>query len=77
MPSSNNIFLNETTASTESPVNSLQIFKIFSLKVRGTNAGKVSMISMPNFFATSYPNELAPIFGTDKPPVATTSELLL
>ena len=36
--------LKETIASTESPVNSLHISNIFSLNVKGTNAGKVSII---------------------------------
>ena len=53
IPSWNKTLLKETIASTESPVNSLHVSNIFSLNVRGTKAGKVSMILWSNFLAIS------------------------
>ena len=61
----------------DTPANNLHFFNIFSLKVRGTKAGTVSTTFKLNFLATSYPNLLAPIFGTDNPPVAIINELLV
>ena len=49
IPSSKKVFLNETTASTDNPVSSLQIASIFSLKVKGTSAGNVSITFKLNF----------------------------
>jgi len=48
-----------------------------SLNVKGTKAAEGSMISKPNFFAISYPNFVAPILGTESPPVETTREELV
>ena len=69
------VFPKETIAFTDKPVNSLQIFRISSLNVKGTKAGNVGITFKSNFLATSYPNLLAPIFGIERPPVATTSDL--
>ena len=66
----------ETIALVDTPANSLHLFSIFSLKVSGTKAGTVSITFRLNCLAKSYPNLLAPIFGTDNPPEATISELL-
>ena len=60
----------------ETPANNLHLLSIFSLKVSGTKAGTVSITFRLNCLAKSYPNLLAPIFGTDNHPVATISELL-
>ena len=62
-------------ASNDKPVNSLQIFRISSLNVKGTKAGKVGITFKLNCLAISYPNLLAPILGMDKPPVAITKDL--
>ena len=40
----------------------------------GTRAGRHGQTGTPNWRATSYPKPLAPIFGIDKPPLATTND---
>ena len=74
IPSSKIVLLKETIAAKDNPLSSLHIISIFSLKVRGTKAGNVSITFKLNFLAISYPNLLAPILGTDKPPVAITND---
>ena len=42
-------------------------------KVSGTSAGRGSIKRRPNRFAMRYAKSVAPIFGIDRPPVATTT----
>ena len=58
--------------SAETPANSVQLFSD-PPSTSGTSAGRGSTTFNPNCRARSYASPVAPIFGIDSPPVATTS----
>src|ERR1700677_2162470 len=59
--------------SAETPARSQYAPRSLAFNSNGTSPGFVLQIFKPNCRARSYPNELAPIFGIESPPVAITN----
>ena len=63
----------DTTASTATPASRVPSPSVCGVAVSGTNPGNGSTMRRPKRRATSWEKPVAPIFGIDRPPVASTS----